>query len=182
MRIHGENLKKVAASRGTDAVRLGAAIERAGLKGDDAVRAINNWMVNRDHPRCKAADIKRLAAALQVEPSAIARFECYFRVHRGSARKAGLLADLIRGKRVDVAENLLTFTTKRAAIDILTALRSAIADAEQANADVGSLVVELSTVQKAQVMKRFQPKDRGRAHSILKPMSHIKIGLVAKGA
>ena len=57
---------------------------------------------------------------------------------------------------------------------------SALADAEQGGADVGKLVVAESVSDEGPMMKRFQPKDRGRAHRILKRMSHIKIALVQK--
>ena len=101
--------------------------------------------------------------------------------HRGSPRKVALLTDLVRGKDVDTALNLLTFTTKRAAVDVKKALSAAIADAEQANADVTALVVADSRVDDGPRLKRFQPKDRGRAHQILKRMSHITIALEDRG-
>ena len=180
MRIHAENLKKMAKTKGLDAARLGEVVARAGMKGDKATSAVNNWMAGRDHPRCKAADIKKLSAALGCEPAEIAKFESILYYHRGSPRKANLLVQLIRGKRIDVAENLLTFTTKRAAVDVKRCLLSARDDAERANADVTSLVVHESVVDEGPMMKRFQPKDRGRAHRILKRMSHIRISLVSK--
>jgi large subunit ribosomal protein L22 len=180
VRIHADKFKKMAKAKGLDAKRLGEVIARPGMKGEKATSAVSNWMVGNDHPRCKGADIKKLASALGCELSQIAKFESIFYYHRGSPRKANLLVQLIRGKRVDVAENLLTFTTKRAAIDVKQALKAAIADAEQANADVTSLVVIESTVDEGPMMKRFQPKDRGRAHRILKRMSHITVALETK--
>jgi large subunit ribosomal protein L22 len=88
--------------------------------------------------------------------------------------------DLVRGKRVDAALNLLTFTTKRAALDVKKALQAAVNDAQQAEADLDALVVSTATVGDAPRIKRFQPKDRGRAHPILKRMTHITIGLEEK--
>ncbi|MCW8138359.1 MAG: 50S ribosomal protein L22 [Planctomycetota bacterium] len=134
-------------------------------------------MRGADHPRCKAEDINRLAQALGVAPAKIAKFTCVFRASRGSPRKAKLLTDLIRGKSLDDALNLLTFTTKRAAVDVKKALNAAFSDAQQANADANALVVAESMVDDGPRMKRFQPKDRGRAHRIIKRMSHISIAL-----
>lgn len=180
MRIHGPRLKKIAAEKGLSVETLAAAVQRTGLRGDNAVRAVKNWMVGRDHPRCKSADITKLAETLGVEAARIAKFTCILRYHRGSPRKAKLLTDLIKGKDVDTATNLLVFTTKRAAVDVKKALSAAIADAEQVNADVTALVVSESRVDDAPRMKRFQQKDRGRAHQILKRMTHITIALEEK--
>ncbi|MBX3375451.1 MAG: 50S ribosomal protein L22 [Phycisphaeraceae bacterium] len=137
-------------------------------------------MKGRDHPRCKAADIAKLAAAVGAAPKDIARFVSEVRHHRGSPRKAKLLVDLVRGKSVDEALNLLTFTTKRAAVNVKKALNAAIADAERAEADVTALYIVESRVDDGGMIKRFQPKDRGRAHPIEKRLSHITIGLEEK--
>jgi large subunit ribosomal protein L22 len=180
MRIHSTNLKKIAAEKGLDAARLGEVIAREGLKGDKAVSAVGNWMRGSDHPRCKGEDIKKMAAALGVEVKAIAKFSALFRYHRGSPRKASLLTDLVRGKKYETALNLLTFTTKRAAVDVKQALMAAYADAEQADADIDRLYVVESSVNAGPVLKRFQQKDRGRAHPIMKRMSHITVALAEK--
>jgi large subunit ribosomal protein L22 len=177
VRIEGRKLSKVAAEKNLTVEQLAAAVVRTGLPQARALAAVRNWMAGRDHPRCKAEDITRLAAALGVEPARIAKFQCVFRYHRGSPRKAALLADLIRGKDFDTARNLLTFNTRRAAVDVNKALMGAYADAEQANADLGALVVTESRVDEGPMMKRFQPKDRGRAHRILKRMSHITVSV-----
>jgi large subunit ribosomal protein L22 len=72
---------------------------------------------------------------------------------------------------------MLNFTTRRAAVDVKRALLAAVNDAEQADADVGRLIVTESRVDSAPTIKRFKPKDRGRAHPIKKRMSHITIGV-----
>ncbi|MGQ0626957.1 MAG: 50S ribosomal protein L22 [Phycisphaerales bacterium] len=100
--------------------------------------------------------------------------------HRGSPRKAALLADMVRGKSVDTAINMLTFTTKRAAVNVKKAMNAAVSEAEQASADVTRLIVAESRVDGGPMLKRFQPKDRGRSHRILKRLSHITIALVEK--
>lgn len=180
MRLRGEHLKQLAAQRNVSREQLAQAIERTGLSGDRALSAIDNWMKGRDHPRCKAADIAKLAAAVGAAPKDIARFVSEVRHHRGSPRKAKLLVDLVRGKSVDEALNLLTFTTKRAAVNVKKALNAAIADAERAEADVTALYIVESRVDDGGMIKRFQPKDRGRAHPIEKRLSHITIGLEEK--
>lgn len=155
--------------------QLAEAIAEKGFGADDAESAIRNWMAGRDHPRCKASRITQMAGALKVAPRDLSSFTSQIRQQRGSARKAKLLIDLIRGKSVDQALNLLTFNTKRAAVNVKKCLTAAIADAEQAECDVTRLFVTESRVDAATQIKRFQPKDRGRAHAIIKPTSHITI-------
>jgi large subunit ribosomal protein L22 len=84
---------------------------------------------------------------------------------------------MVRGRPVDEALNILAFTPKRAAVNIKKALSAAIADAEQAEADVTALYIAESRCDAAPQIKRFQPKDRGRAHPILKRSSHITISV-----
>src|SRR5690606_1008436 len=149
--------------------------ERTGLDGKRAESAVRNWMRGNDHPRCKAEDVRALATALGCRVTEITRFESQIRHHRGSPRQARLLADLIRGKDFISAENMLTFTTKRAAVNIRKALNAARTDAEEYGARLDSLYVALCTVDEGPTIKRFQPKDRGRAHPIMKRTSHITI-------
>jgi large subunit ribosomal protein L22 len=101
---------------------------------------------------------------------------------RISARKVRLVADLIRGRDVQDALNLLKFTPNRAAVMVTKVLTSAIANANEAEANVDSLVVQEARVDEGPVMKRFQPKDRGRAHPILKRFSHIVVVVDAENA
>lgn len=177
MRLRGDTLKKLAAKAGVSTEQLAQAVERTGLTGKAALSAVGNWLDGNDHPRCKAIDIRKLAAAVGAQPKDVARFVSEVRAHRGSPRKAKLLVDLVRGKGVDEALNLLTFTTKRAAVNVKKALSAAIADAELAEADVTTLFVAESRVDDGGMLKRFQPKDRGRAHPIEKRFSHITIGV-----
>jgi large subunit ribosomal protein L22 len=102
------------------------------------------------------------------------------RFARISPRKARLVADLIRGLRIDVAMNELEFSKKRAAWYLKAVLKSAVANAEEQEADVSNLVVSESWVDEGPVMKRFHPKDRGRAHPIRKPSSHLHVVLEEK--
>lgn len=177
MRIKSDSLAEMIKRRGVGVEDLARSVARTGLDESSAERAIRNWIQGRNHPRCKSTDIQNLAQALGCQVSDIARFTSEVRYHRGSPRKARLLADLIRGRAVDDAVNLLTFTTKRAAVNIRKALNAAIADAEQADADVTALFVSESRVDEGPTIKRFQPKDRGRAHPIMKRTSHITVAV-----
>jgi large subunit ribosomal protein L22 len=87
------------------------------------------------------------------------------------------VVDLVRGRGVDEASDLLRFSTKRAAVNVRKAIEAARADAEEAGADVSALVVAECRIDNAPHIKRFRPKDRGRAHPILKRTSHITVGL-----
>ena len=104
----------------------------------------------------------------------------YTNVHRGariSPSKARLVVDLIRGKQVEEARTTLILSKKRAAVLIRTALDAAIANADQAEVDVRRLKVTDARVDAGPTMKRFQPKDRGRAHPILKRTCHITVSV-----
>ncbi len=98
------------------------------------------------------------------------------RMLRVSPQKLNLLAQLIRGKKVDRALADLEFSRKRSAVDVKKALESAIANAENNHSlDVDDLVVAEAYVGKAMVMKRFSPRARGRAGRIEKPFSNLTI-------
>ena len=98
------------------------------------------------------------------------------RMLRVSPQKLNLLAQLIRGKKVDRALADLEFSRKRIAVDVKKALQSAIANAENNHSlDVDDLIVAEAHVGKALVMKRFSPRARGRAGRIEKPFSNLTI-------
>ena len=95
---------------------------------------------------------------------------------RISAQKARLVADLIRGKSVEQALNTLTFTPKKAAGIIKKALESAIANAEHNDgADIDELRVTTIFVDKAQSLKRFSARAKGRGNRIEKQTCHIVV-------
>ena len=95
---------------------------------------------------------------------------------RISPQKLNLVAQLIRGKKIDRALADLEFSKKRISRDVKKALESAIANAENNhNLDVDALVVKEAFVGKALVMKRFAARARGRASRIEKPFSHLTI-------
>ena len=101
------------------------------------------------------------------------------RYMKGSAQKARLVADLVRGKPVNEAVAILRHTHKYAARDILKTLRSAVANAEQkeAQVDVDELVIRKITVDKGPQEKRVRPAPMGRAYRVLHRKSHLTIEL-----
>ncbi|EHD7115593.1 50S ribosomal protein L22 [Vibrio cholerae] len=95
---------------------------------------------------------------------------------RISPQKARLVADQIRGKSVDQALELLTFSNKKAAELVKKVLESAIANAEHnEGADIDDLRVVKIFVDEGPVMKRIMPRAKGRADRILKRSSHITV-------
>ena len=97
------------------------------------------------------------------------------RFARISARKARLVEDMIRDADVNEALNILKFTPNRAASMLDKVLRSAIANADNAEADVTRLYVQKAYIDEGPTIPRFRPKDRGRAHPIRKRTSHITV-------
>ncbi|MBC6714840.1 50S ribosomal protein L22 [Aurantimonas sp. DM33-3] len=98
------------------------------------------------------------------------------RTIRVSPQKLNLVAQMIRGKRVDAALADLTFSRKRIAETVKKTLESAIANAENNHdLDVDSLVVAEAYVGKSITMKRFHARGRGRASRVEKPFSHLTI-------
>jgi large subunit ribosomal protein L22 len=98
------------------------------------------------------------------------------RLIRVSPQKLNLLAQLIRGKKVDRALADLTFSRKRVAKDVKKTLESAIANAENNHdLDVDALIVSEAYVGKNIVMKRLRARARGRAARILKPFSQMTV-------
>ena len=88
----------------------------------------------------------------------------------------GLVADQVRGKKVDNALNILTFSPKKGAEIIKKVVESAIANAENNNgADIDELKVKTITVDKGMVFKRIRARAKGRAGRIIKPTCHIKV-------
>ena len=95
---------------------------------------------------------------------------------RLSVDKGRLVADLIRGKKVDQALNILTFTQKKAAGIVKKALESAIANAEHNDgADIDELKVTTIHVEQGTTLKRFSARAKGRGYRISKPTCHIYV-------
>jgi large subunit ribosomal protein L22 len=180
MKINHAALKKLVKDNGLTADALADALPKDSdrrKQRDIALESVQNWINGKDHPRATKADIEAMAAILGVEASRIAIFSATKCFVRSAPRKARLVADLIRGRRVDEANGLLQFSPKRAAVPIKRALSAAVAEAEASEANLDRLVISVSEVSQGPTIKRFQPKDRGRAHPIKKKTSHITIGV-----
>lgn len=97
---------------------------------------------------------------------------------RIAPRKVRLVADLIRGKRVEEAQNILSFTRKRSALPLLKLLKQAIANAKNNfHLDEKNLYISKITVDEGPKLKRVFPRARGQAAEIQKKTSHITIVL-----
>ena len=93
---------------------------------------------------------------------------------RLSAQKGRLVADLIRGKPVDQAINILAFTPKKGAGIMKKLLESAIANAEHNDgADIDVLKVKTVFVERGMFLKRFHARAKGRGNRVLKHTCHI---------
>ena len=98
------------------------------------------------------------------------------RYARTSAQKARLVADLVRGKKVALALEILTYSNKKAADLVKKVLESAIANAEHnEGADVDDLKISKIFVDEGPSMKRIMPRAKGRADRNLKRTSHITV-------
>ena len=125
---------------------------------------------------------KRPAAKKTVtRPAAATEAQAFMRGTRQSPYKMRLVIDQIRGKDVNEALALLTFSKKHAAVQISKTLKSAVANAEQAaratNAglDVDALYVKHAVINEGPKLKRFMPAAQGRATPIQKRTSHVEI-------
>ncbi|MCH7806800.1 MAG: 50S ribosomal protein L22 [Proteobacteria bacterium] len=95
---------------------------------------------------------------------------------RGSPQKLNLVAETIRGMKVEKALASLQFNRRKAAADVRKVLQSAIANAENNHSlDVDQLIVAEASVGKALTMKRIRARARGRAARIIKPFSRLRI-------
>ena len=95
-----------------------------------------------------------------------------------SPRKVRLVVDMIRGRRVEEALNVLAFSRKAAARPVAKLVRSAVANADdQGNYDLDRLVVKLAFVDEGPTWRRWLPRAMGRATRIRKRTSHITVEL-----
>ena len=95
---------------------------------------------------------------------------------RVSPQKARLVVDLVRGKRVSDALDILGFSPQKAAGVVRKVVESAIANAENNNgADIDELKISEIFVNEGLVMKRIKPRAKGRADRIVKRTSHITV-------
>lgn len=97
------------------------------------------------------------------------------RFSRIAPRKARLVMSVIRGMPCDQAMVELRFNPRRAAVLISKVLKSAMANANEQEAEMNRLYVSDAHADGGPIVKRWRPKDRGRAHPISKRTSHLII-------
>lgn len=176
--LSGTKLKQLCEQRGITAEQLAPQVIRAGQRPEQMASAVKNWQKGLFNPIPKRADVERLAAALGVDVNELSAWKSTCRFAPISPRKARLVTRLIVGRGVQDALDVLKFTHKRAASMIAKVLESAIANADEAQADVENLYVSQARANSAGVRigtKRWIAKDRGRTHPIRKSASHICI-------
>jgi large subunit ribosomal protein L22 len=110
-------------------------------------------------------------------------FQAKHRFARIGPRKARLLMDLVRGRDVDDAITLLRFSKQRASGMIEKVIRSAVANASEQEVATSrnTLYIAEARVDPGPVIKRFQPKDRGKAYPINKRTSHLVVSIDERG-
>ncbi len=173
-----EKLQQYRKQAGLTVGQLAEKIERPGL--DNPSSAIRNWERGLMTPRPTAADLDHLAAALQISKNDLQIWRASHKYAPIAPRKVRLVADLIRGKSAQDAMDILKFANKRAAVYVDQVLKSAVASADEQEADVDRLYVSEARVDGGGVRRgtrRWRPKDRGRAFSFTRLASHIHIGV-----
>ena len=101
-------------------------------------------------------------------------------------RKMRLVADLIRGKKVAEARDILLYTAKVSAPIIKKVLDSAVANAENTAAetreriDTDSMTISTILINEAETLRRYQPRARGRANRIRKRSSHVELTITGQ--
>jgi large subunit ribosomal protein L22 len=173
-----KKLNQICRKQKMSASELAGHLARGGRKEKQAAAALANWRRGLLVPRPGAEDVEHLATALGVEKQEISEWRACYRYAPMSARKVRLVTQLIAGRDVQDALDLLKFTNKRASEAVRKVLQSAIASADEQEADVDSLVVTEARVDGAGRRigtKAWIPKDRGRAHPLRKEASHIYV-------
>ena len=158
--------------------QLAGHLVRGSRDKKQAAGALRNWLKGLFKPKPSREDIQALAAALNAEPQDIMDWQCRYQYAPLSARKARLVTDLVVGRPVQDAMDLLSFTQRRAAPMVHKLIKCAVADADEQQADVETLYVKEARVDDAGRRigtKTWIAKDRGRAHPIRKRACHIVV-------
>jgi len=176
--LSADKLKELCRERQIGVDELAGHLARGGFDAQQASVAVKNWQKGLFKPQPDTDDIRRLASALSVEKNDLVDWRSSCRYAPISPRKARLVTQLIVGRSVQDAMDILKFTRKRAATMIDKVLKSAVANADEQQADVDNLYVSCARVDDAGIRigtKRWIPKDRGRAHPIGKKACHIHV-------
>ena len=174
--LSSSKLKELCSERQVSVTQLAGHIVHGGFDRESATRALKNWLKGLNKPRVGTEDVERLASGLGVEVTELSEWHASYRYAPMSARKVRLITQLIAGRNVQDALDILKFTNKRAAEMVRKVLESAIANADENEADVEKLYVSEARVDSAGRRigtKTWIPKDRGRAHPIRKEACHI---------
>jgi len=178
--LSGGRLKELCKQRKVGVEQLADHLAHGALDHDMALTAVKNWQRGLYKPQPQNDDTERLAGALGVEVTELSVWQASYRYAPMSASKVRLVTQLIAGRSVQDALDILSFTHKRAAEMVTKVLKSAIANADEKEADVEKLHVYEARVDNAGYRvgtKRWIPKDRGRAHPIRKQACHIYISV-----
>ena len=176
--LSGEELKDIRKQAGISIDDLAGMVARAGLDEDQMKTALRNWERGLYKPRPKSEDVTNLARALGVERHDLEIWAASHRFAPIAPRKARLVAGLINGMGVQEALDVLECANKRAAVMFRKVLASAIANADEQEADVRKLFVAEARVDEGgirQGTRRWRPKDRGRAMPWTRLCSHLHV-------
>ncbi|MBN2211969.1 MAG: 50S ribosomal protein L22 [Sedimentisphaerales bacterium] len=176
--LSGEKLQQCLQTGKQSLREVAAAMVRPGLDQEAACRALRNWQRGLFKPLPTAQDMESLARALGVDRDELKTWSACHRYAPMAPRKVRLVTELIKGRAAQDALDVLKFANKRAAVLVNKVLRSAIANADEDEADLERLYVRDARVDEGGVRagtRRWRPKDRGRAHSWLRLASHIHV-------
>ena len=178
--LSGKKLKERRVAAGMSAGQLAESTARAGGSSAEMKSAIDNWERGLMKPVPTPSNVQALAGALSVEGHDLEVWTACHKYAPMAPRKVRLVAELIRGRSVQDALDVLKFANKRAAVLIDKVLRSAVANADEQEADVERLYVSEARVDEGGVRqgtRRWHPKDRGRAVSFTRLASHIHVSV-----
>ena len=178
--LSSKKFNEVCAERKMSSSEVARLVSHGGFDDKEAVKAINNWRKGLFIPKPTTDDVERLADRLGVDVAEISEWRASYRYAPSSPTKARLVADLIRGRNVQDALDVLKFEHRRAARMVEKVLQTAIAAADESAADVDNLYVSESRIDGAGRRigtKTWIAKDRGRAHPIKKQACHIHIAV-----
>jgi large subunit ribosomal protein L22 len=176
--LSGDKLKQVCKKNNMGAGQLAGHVAYGSRNNVKALGAVKNWLKGLYKPVPTTEDVERLARGLGVEVGEISEWRATYRYAPSSPTKARLVTDLISGRNVQDALDLLKFEHKRAARMIEKLLASAVSNADEQAANVDNLYVSEARVDGAGRRigtKTWIAKDRGRAHPIKKQACHIHV-------
>ena len=176
--LNAVRLRELCRERRLGDEQLAGSLVRGGLERRKAEVAAKNWQRGLFKPIPRKEDIRHLAGVLSVEVNDLTNWRSSCRFAPLSASKARLVTQLIVGRSVQDAMDILRFTRKRAASIVHKVLKAAVADADEQDADVDNLYVSEARVDDAGIRvgtKRWIPKDRGKTYSIHQKACHIYV-------